>query len=283
MSNPKQQHLVPQFILRNFANYNGQIYYFRKHKSEDRIVLRNPKSIFRKRHIYSEITAEQTKDASLERFFSEVESDAATIISTIINGVRNNTWTSPSRSDLDILIKFVYHQLTRVPEVMDPIVDNVPYADLVERVKTAAGGSLSTEQEQQLWQEQEVNLHNARVRALKEESKPVLTLMNECGLTIAHIDGSTGGVVVGSHPVVTNASILGGQVGDPGFGVTFPVASDVALVFHAVSPQDSVVLVDSVSDVGRFNDGVFGQSREVGSGSRSVLVSLANRFGYAVS
>lgn len=286
MSNPKQHHRVPQFILRNFVNDNGQIYYFRKRKSEEGIVLRSPKSIFRQRHIYSEIRAEQAKDASLEKFFSQLESAAATRVLTIISGVRNNNWTSPSGSDIDILIEFMYHQLTRVPEVMEPIVSKVPYASVVEQAKAVValrGASISPEEEQQVWQRKEINLHNARVKVLKEESQTVLTLMRTCGLTIAHIARSTGGLVIGSHPVVTNASILEGQVADPGFGATLPVAPDVALVFHAVSAKRGVVIVDSVSDVGKFNCSAFNQSREVGSRSRSVLLSLANRCGYAIS
>ena len=286
MSNPKQQHLVPQFILRNFVDKRGQFHYFRKQKSKAGVVVRNPKTAFRQRHIYSERTAEQAWDASLEDFYSRIESDAAPRISTIVSDVRKNKSPSLSRDDSTILTEFVYHQWTRVADVMDPIVSNAPYETFIEHTKSVvalAGGSMSPEQEQQLWENQGVILHNARVKALRETSHKVLVLMKKFGLTIAHIAAPTCGLVIGSNPVVTNASILAGKVTGPDLGLTFPVASDIALVFHAASPGADVILINSSNSVARFNDNVFDQSSEAASQSRSVLLSLASRRGYDIS
>ena len=281
MSKPKRQHIVPQFVLRNFVDNKGLLHRFRKCKPDEGIVSVTPKKAFVQTHVYSKKTAEHGRDVSLEESYSRLESDASTRIFTILSEVRNNRIPSFSPDDRDVLNRFFYHQWTRVPDVMDPIVKGAPFDGFIETTKflaTAVGASVSLEEEHKAKKDRDLILHNARVEALGETSPTAFPMIEQLGLTIAHIDLSECCFVVGSNPVVTTVSILSGHLNGSGVGITLPVAHDTALVFHGSSLEPRVDVIDSREKVGKFNEQVFEQSSEVASHSRQLLVSLVNGF-----
>ncbi len=101
MNHPKNQHYVPQFLLRNFAGMEGNIiwcYDKMYHKIEPRSISRVASS----RHFYDLVPGKA--NYSLEQPLSEVETWAAPIISRLIEHREIQTLTQEEKYKLALFI-----------------------------------------------------------------------------------------------------------------------------------------------------------------------------------
>ena len=281
MSEPRKQHTTPQFILRNFLDDEGLLYYFRKSTDDPKIVRTKPKRVFVERDTYSVKGPNQELDL---KQFSRLEGLAAPVINSVLGAVRSNRAPNLSTDDQSVLKDFIYFQWTRVSEVMDPIVDQAPFEHFIEIMKQqllSMGGILSSEDEQELLENRDELMQRAKVIALREPSLRVMPLLERRKLTIDHISIPACFFVIGSSPVVKSIHQGGSDLNAPEIEVSLAVAPDTSLVLRSQSTQE-VHRVKDREAVQTHNETCFEQSRGIASNSRSLLVSLANRFNYRV-
>ena len=117
MSTPKRHHYVPQFLLHNFTDENGDLHFFTK-KSKCREVLKaKTDNVFHQKHLYASINDDGSKDNTLEKNYSQMEAQAADLIKKIIKEIRLDKVTIFSDQELRLWTKFFFNQWKRVPDM----------------------------------------------------------------------------------------------------------------------------------------------------------------------
>lgn len=284
MSRAKRQHLIPQFILRNFTDSTGSIYYFRKESAERGIVKTTPKNVFVEADVYSLRKEGGQIDVSLEEKFSHLESAASPVVANILTAVSAGKTPMLSRQDRIVLNYLIYHQWTRVSDVMDPITAGVPFEQMVEDAKRraeAAGQTVSAEDEQEIVASREILIQNAKVQALGSTSSKVMPLLQKRGLLIFHIETSDLSLCLGSNPIIRGRNNDSVSLEDLEVEVIFPIAAHTALVLRGGYPYSYQVRPLSDESIVRdFNDNVFRQSTAVAANSSELLTALAKRLDY---
>lgn len=98
-----KHHFIPQFILRNFANEDGQINYW--DKKNNKLSKRNPKSIFMVENLYRDEFNHPTDPAVIEKKFAKLETEIATLFQ---EKVLNKNPITITRAENERLRKFLY-------------------------------------------------------------------------------------------------------------------------------------------------------------------------------
>ena len=286
MSRPRRQHTIPEFLLRNFTDGSGCTYYFRKVESDASIIKVSPRNVFVERDRNSIIGPEGQIDSSLEEHFSQLEGLACDVILKLLDSIRSDQLPEINTNDRIVLNYFVYHQWTRVPDVMDGIVRNTPFEEMVEDTKKevlAKGGTVSLREVKEILDDKERFLHNARVQTMAAKSEKIIPWIEARGLTIFHIRSPGLSFVLGSNPVLRSKGNTKNDLSDLSVEVSLPIAPDTALALHGGSPDKFRVhpLYDR-QIVRAYNEAVFAQSTGTVSMSRQLLRSLAKRFNHRV-
>ena len=282
MSNPKRQHLVPQFLLRNFTDEGGLLYYLRKASGTPRVVRTNPKNALVEANPYSVQTADGAKDSSLEAAFSQLEGIAKPRIGEILNAVRQNLIPTIEPEDRRILNLFIYFQQKRVSDVVDPIVNQAPFDEVLEEAREhflRLGRPIEHDEEERIVRDRERILQDSKVASLGQISPQVMSCLIKRGLTIVHLATPKLSFVIGSNPVVKGAHRGNFDLNDPNVQVILPIAYDTALILQGESANGCrVQILEDRENVRSFNETVFRQSSATVSHSPELLASLAKRF-----
>ena len=78
MSEAKRHHYIPQFILKNFLDNKGQVFYWDIEKEV--LEKRNPRSIFMNFDMYRDEVNHKDKPTSIESSLAIFEGEIATLI-----------------------------------------------------------------------------------------------------------------------------------------------------------------------------------------------------------
>lgn len=115
MNKVKNQHFVPRFYLRNFANRRNQIYVFDKTTSISfKTAIEN---IAQHKYFYDiEELDNLTGHQTVEKILSKIEHQASISLNKLIDHISNNTIKLFSRSDRFVIAQYIYIQLFRTNE-----------------------------------------------------------------------------------------------------------------------------------------------------------------------
>ena len=284
MSKARRQHFVPQFILNNFRDHTGHIYYFRKSAGQRTVVRTTPTNVFVERDLYSVKGENSSVDVSLEHQFAKLEHATSKITSEILVAVRAKRLPRLTREDRIVLNNFVYYQWKRVSDVVDLVASDLPFEQMVrdgKREIEAQGGTLPLEEEERLYREKDRLIHNAKVAAIASQSGRVMPFLQKRGLKIFHIGNQNSSLVIGSNPIVRGRHNDTTSLDDLEVDVIFPIAPDTAVVLSGGSPYSFQVRpLNDEYVVQDFNENVFRQSKAVASPSQQLLASLVDRLDY---
>ena len=126
MSIPKDQHYIPRMLLKHFTDKEGLLYVFDKSRPDKGVRKRDPKNLFYKRHLYTQVAGDGTRDASVETdFLTPIENSASPVIEKIVSAARMKSVPELSEFEWRSFVKFFYYQLMRLPAVRDDFVDEV--------------------------------------------------------------------------------------------------------------------------------------------------------------
>lgn len=280
MNEPKRHHFVPELLLSRFADESGLIHLFDKRRPEKSVISTNPINVFVERHLYSQTNDDGTKDVSVERFFSALESEVSTIIEKIVVAARTKTVPNLTADELTVWVRFFYLQWKRVPDVHDMVFDQAEYDEyvdeLIEEYQSTVKPLTALEHGQvndpgfrvQLWKD-------ARAIAASRPSDEVEKLLLDKGLIVARISNPKRSFVIGSHPIVKLTKDGRNHLSDPSVQMWLPLSFDVAVTPCGARGAEGFVEFTEMADVRYLNERIFAQSTAIAGRSVPLVKSLA--------
>ena len=69
MNIPKDHHYIPRMLLKRFTDKEGNLYAYDKRHADKGVRKKGPKNLFFKRHLYTQVAGDGTRDVSVETEF----------------------------------------------------------------------------------------------------------------------------------------------------------------------------------------------------------------------
>ena len=283
MNIPKNHHYIPQMLLKRFTNQEGKLYVYDRCHPEKGIQKKDPRKTFVRRHLYTQVEEDGTRDVSVEtKFLAPLESDASPVIEKIISAARMRLIPELSAFERRSFVTFFYYQLMRLPAVRDEFVDEISEV-LTSYLAAAAKVRPLNSYEQALLAEgdaRERHLENASVSTLR--SSPVGKE------TIEEIENGSLCVAVTKRPKPNRSFIIGDfpylRLTDHNLlyfdnriiEIWLPLASDVAVALTPVRFDKLKIMKDI--KIRELHEWISQQSTVIAGCSRELIESLR---GYA--
>jgi Protein of unknown function (DUF4238) len=274
----KDNHIVPELILKNFRNEKGEFFYFSKLKPHKPIEHRNTSSVFVKRNLYISVDADGNRNTSLESVhFQKLENEVKPLIEKILLAARVKKTAKLSEGEKSIWDRFFTFQMKRSPEfhrivpMMGSTYQAINWA-VAEAEKEY--GEVSDDIVNELLAEPNASrLHQeAKVRALGQDSPKTFEALANRGIAVCIPKKSNKSFVIGSQPIA-RVRHEGKTLADPEIAAFFPISFDVAVSPWGQRGTESLIGLDD-SLVREINRTVLLNSDEIGSRSIELLRSL---------
>ncbi len=116
MTKTKQQHYVPQFYLRNFADAGGRLFAY--DKSADKSFATNVRDVAGQRYFYdvSELDHVTGLSQTIEKHFQMIEGDAAPFFAGLLDALAAGSFTSISPEQRSHISFYLANQIVRTKE-----------------------------------------------------------------------------------------------------------------------------------------------------------------------
>ena len=278
INEPKRQHFVPRMLLRNFTNEKGLLYFFNKRFPKKRVLESTSTKLFVENHLYTQYDESGGKDIRVEKFLADIESDCSTVVKKIINAARTGKSPNLTPDEKEIWDLFFCCQLVRVPEMIDPYLNNFDeWVSEIAKEYEERFGSLPAE-ERVLIEHSGVQArikHNVRaIAVINYLSKgELLPALGKKGLAIARIQNSKKSFVIGSNPYIKTSDW--NHISDRNAEIWLPVAYDIS-VSPSLSPGiEKLIKIKEDSKIREFNEHIFKRSSLIAGRSRKLIASLA--------
>jgi Protein of unknown function (DUF4238) len=279
MANFKNNHYVPQMLLRRFMNAKGELFYFNKNKPEKSIEHRNPNSIFCAPNLYVDIDRTKKRDVSLERdVYGTLESDATPIVDKIVEAARKDKLPQLTRVEKSKWDEFFARQWARTPDAyakysesfnfqneikssLDFFKQNVRPISLAEHAKFGDPEYLKKLRK------------TTFIGSLKLSGGMSQHALGTRGLGIVRISDAKKSFIIGSFPVVKLTLPGRTKLTDPTVEAWLPISYDVAVTPWGLKDQEAGNIIDGTK-VRELNLFVCAQSTEIAGRSEALLQSL---------
>ena len=271
------QHSNSQFVLRNFADTDGRLYFFDQSAPGSRVRKWPPKRLFSQDHLYSTIERNGTRSDDLDKFYQKLETRAAPIAKKIIASARGGRLpclSAVEKQDWDL---FVYNHWRRAPDCFEKFAyDEQALRDTIAEFERECRPLTA---EERLYWEQSGTIatfwHNACVDALKKQNLQVLGILNSRGLGIAVIKKPNKGFITGSFPVVKLTNPETPHLGHPSTEAWLALTPDVAVTPAGERSEERVVFVEDDHHIRSLNEALCRQSTVIAGRSKALIASLA--------
>lgn len=276
MSDSRRHHIVPLMIQRRFLDEDGFIAYFDKRRPHLGVLRVNPINAFVERDLNSTVTNEGVRDASLEREFAELESEAKVVTDRILEAAQRRKIPRLSPDERLLWDTFFYIQQKRAPDVFQRLGfvdvlknDLSSYLDEYERNVRPL-----TEVAREWFQQPETMarlIQNVTVKARSGCGEEVIAVLAKRGLAVAAIQDPKKSFILGDHPLAR----FNGRLDDPKNEVWMPIAPDVAVSPWQTRDRGEICTDISTENIRLINRTIFDNSNVVASRSEVLLRSLA--------
>lgn len=278
MNRPKNQHYIPQMLLKRFTNQEGKLYVYDRSHPEKGIQKKDPKKTFVRRHFYTQVKEDGTRDVEVEtEFLAPLESDASPVIEKIVKAARRGRPPNLSSDERDIWQNFFYTLFARVPDRIDKASDIVRKM-MLARISDASQSRPLNELEQSVRDYPETmnrHLKNGSIQNLQmspsHEASEFLAMMRIVVVVIEKLKLERS-FIIGSNPIVNLSHPERSPLSDSSAEVWLPLARDVA-VFPYLWESDTVIFAND-SHIRAINTSVFQQSTVIAGCSRELIESL---------
>ncbi|MDE0071895.1 MAG: DUF4238 domain-containing protein [Caldilineaceae bacterium] len=278
MRKPIKQHYIPQMLLKRFANCEGKLYVFDKSHRVKGIQKKDPSNTFVRRHLYTQVEEDGTRDASVEtEFLSRLESDASPVIEKIVSAARRGGPPNLSPAERDIWVAFLYVQFKRVPERREKHKEEIfqeilREIDFIGHFRPFADHELSVlhdeEKMERLWRN--ISIQGVQKPLSKEGTE--IFLEKRIGVAVIRNPKPKRSFVIGSDPIVRMSHPERSHLADATVELWLPLARDVA-VSPCPGESDRVVSVND-RHIRAINRSVFEESTVIAACSREIVEAL---------
>jgi hypothetical protein len=278
MADFKNNHYVPEMLLKRFMNVKRELFYFNKKKPEKSIEHRNPSSIFCVPNLYVDIDKTGKRDVSLEsEVYSKLDNEANQVIEKIIVATRKSLLPQLSVEEKLIWDQFLFQQWQRTPDAQVEFNKTYSFEDeyraslenfekqvrpLNAFEKLIMDSALTKDRVHK----------SAHIQNLKRDNQMPVQVLGSRGLGIAKISNPETSFIVGSFPVV-RLSYDGKTLADPTTEVWLPIAHDIIVTPCGKKHEEKLVELNSAK-VRKMNELICKQSSEIASRSPELLCSL---------
>ena len=278
MSIPKNHHFIPQMLLKRFTSQEGKLYVYDKCHPEKGIQKKDPKKTFVRRHLYTQVEEDGTRDVSVEtEFLAALENDASPVIEKIVCAARQGQPPNLSPDEKDIWVKFSYNLFVRLPETREKYKEEIRQEilreiDFIGQFRPLTDLELSMRDDEETM---ERLLRNSSIQSAEMAFvKDAFEILSEMGIGVAVIrkPKPKRGFIVGSSPVVKMSYPERTRVADPSVEVWSPLARDMA-VTPCPGESDKVISVND-RHIRTINKSIVQQSTVIAGCSRELIESI---------
>ena len=224
LNGPKRHHFIPQFILRNFTDPNGDLWFWRRDFVPGSVANTSPTNLFVQKHLFSINTKDGQRDDRLERIFSRQESLAKDFITQLIDATRHRKRITLNEAAWSLWANFSYYLMKRSPIQMERTAERLQISKDID--KAIENGRLEGEEASLSTAE---IVHNTLVFTYAMRPAPeLLALMMSRGLAIYHVTNSKKSLIIGDVPRAV-ATIKSTMASEPERALFFPLSHDVAV------------------------------------------------------
>ena len=263
MSYPKRHHYIPQMMSKRFADSEGRLYFFDKHRASGGVKVTSPTNLFVESHLYTSVDSDGNKDVEVEGWLAKNEDQVSKVVDRIVDAARQQKTPDLTRAEKEAWCQYFYLQWRRLPEVRDQIIPKV-ISEEKKRQLAKYYGSI---------EEVNRNIKNVWVEGLPNSNSNVLSVLLNKGLGVVVVQNLESSFIIGSHPMVKFCYPERSHLSDPTVEFWLPLASDVA-----VSPSggrtDLLVVVDE-NVVQSINRSISEQSTVIAGHSHDLISSIA--------
>ena len=228
----KKHHTIPQFILRNFVDQNGDLYEF--DLDFEKSYKKTPKAVAHTKDFYTvDIEGEPSDD--VEVILADLENNAAKVVSRI-----KQHETEFTNAEIDSLVMLVALQRQRVPAQRNQMLDFLDEVERKAKVIAEGAGLDSEEATKDLRRELEsTRSRNFLNPFILESLKGVYRLMRRRGWSIVHRSPNAPTFIISDNPVAI--TVLREDTEPPyrpliPYGedskIVMPISSDTSLVSY---------------------------------------------------
>ena len=283
---PKRHHYVPQFLLREFTDDNKKLHFCILGSSEGAVIKPServvksatPKNLFLKKELYTQYSDHGEKDSSLEESIRNLETEAAPVIKKIINSARANKLLELNPDERDIWDAFFLIQSLRIPDILDPIVNEYPdwipefISDYEKEHGPPTKEEIKKANDPKEIERTKQNLRAITVSRLTSESK-IFQILQGRGLIIGVIRKPNKSFIIGSNPTAR----LYRQLSDPEAEWHLPIAHDITVTHHGFYDRGEENLAKITGDhtIRKINETICNWSSSIAGRSRRLITSLA--------
>lgn len=238
------------------------------------------KNLFVEKDLYAVVDDHGVKNIALEKFFSDLESAAASFIRQLCDIVRAGKVPKLDDEAWKFWHTFYYYQIKRTPGYMAPMVERVGFQlemqEAVAALKADEEAAGITDGHDGL---EERLFKNAVVIAqATKPSDEVMELFQNLGLVVHRITDPRKSFVVGDVPGAA-AVIRGRDDTESGKAVFIPITPDIA-IGYMLKPKTVEVYEVTTEQVRRMNQATAARSGTIAGTSAELLTSLARSVTY---
>lgn len=269
---PKYQHFISQMQLKRFAGEDGRLYVFDKRVGN--LLHIAPENFFGQNNLYTIEDMEGEKDASLEVWFSSLESRASPVLDKIIAAARANQCPRLTASEKQAWDLFFYMQWKRVPDVHKGLASKAETDALIDRTLHVLRKNYPDRLEEINKLDTPIQrkrlAQGGLVRGIQIVGRAVLPALGQRGLAILKITAPGENFAIGSLPIVR----MRGNLNDPDVEAWLPIASDVAVGVGQERGKETLAGVHDPAVIEEFNRTTAVQGTAFGARSRALIEDL---------
>lgn len=276
----QRHHFIPQFLLRNFAGQDGQLWFWRHDFDSGDVKKIGPKNLFVEKDLYAVINDNGEKDITLEKRFALQEELMADFLRQLLPAVQAGSKIRLTEAAWKLCHLFFYFLIKRSPGYIKALLRETDlqdqWAEQIAGLKEAELSAGRTDGHEEL----EARLgRNAVIYAQSEmPSDEVLAAFELLGLVIYRGPPNGTPLVIGDVPGTAAAFM---DINDSASGklVFYPVAPDVALGY--VQAKGRVDMIDLTEEqIRKMNDATAARSWIIAGSSKDILASLSSTARY---
>lgn len=206
MGRSKRHQVVPEFLLENFTNSDGQLHLLDRRHTGRGVVLKSPTKAFVQFHAYSTEADDGSRDDSVETALSRLEDKAAPILRRILDAASRSSLTSLSKPEWEVVNEFTVTQAKRSPDSFTKRPDGFDmdayYTGLLAQIERDVRPFTAEERAYFCSDALADRLtRNAQVGATLGMGKELAEAMRYVGLFVVRTTHRNRAFIVGSNPV----------------------------------------------------------------------------------
>lgn len=268
-------------LLEGFTDEQGWLHWCRQDGEDRKVRPTRPEAIFHKNHLYSIISADGEKDASIELGLSKLESDAGPVIQKVLASARTGQVPELGLDEKRIWYLFFSMQWRRSPELQKAVASEgdiiAMYDDALAELRKAAPHRRDEIDALDNEAARRRTVRNVRAESVAVFGSEVLPVLEQRGIAVVRITKSSKSFIVGSRPVVKLTNPGQTDLRDPAVEMWLPVASDVAIGVGDGKGGIVYAQVDDDRQIRHINVAIAMQSTIIAGRSPELIASLANR------